>query len=116
MVDTAHLGPWTLVVIAGLLEIGWALGFKYVGDGAPWFLHAAVYAALVVSFALLIAALKELPAGTAYAVWTGIGATGVAVLGMIFFREPASLARIGFIALIVIGIVGLRLSGGEAKG
>lgn len=114
-IDGVNLGPWMLVFIAGLLEIAWALGFKYVGDDAPWFLQLAVYAALVASFFLLIAALKALPAGTAHAVWTGIGATGVAVLGMVFFREPATLVRVGFIALIVIGVIGLRLSGGEAK-
>ena len=91
-------------------EIVWALGFKYVPEGAPGIAHVAVYAALVASFVLLIAAMRQLPAGTAYAVWTGIGATGVAVLGMLLFKEPITLARCAFIALIVVGIVGLRLS------
>lgn len=109
--DTVH--PWTLIVIAGLLEIVWALGFKYVPENASWVVHTIVYVALIASFVLLIDAMKQLPAGTAYAVWTGIGATGVAVLGMLFFREPVTLARCAFIALIVAGIIGLRLSSGD---
>jgi quaternary ammonium compound-resistance protein SugE len=104
------VGPWTLVVLAGILEIVWALGFKYVRDDAPWLLRAGVFAALVVSFVLLVAALRQLPAGTAYAVWTGIGASGVAIIGMVAFGEPATATRILFIGLIVAGIVGLRLA------
>jgi quaternary ammonium compound-resistance protein SugE len=115
MTGAAQLGPWTLLVVAGLLEVVWALGFKYVGDDAHFLLKAGVFVAVILSFVLLIAALRELPAGTAYAVWTGIGATGVAILGMIFFREPVTLARIAFIALIVVGIVGLRLSSGGTQ-
>ena len=103
--------PWTLIVIAGLLEIVWALGFKYVPENAPWYMQAVIFVALIASFVLLADAMKQLPAGTAYAVWTGIGATGVAILGMMFFREPVTLARCAFIALIVIGIVGLKFSG-----
>jgi quaternary ammonium compound-resistance protein SugE len=109
-VDFATFGPWTLLVLAGLLEIVWALGFKYVPDEAPLVLHVGIYAALITSFVMLVAALRQLPAGTAYAVWTGIGASGVAVLGMMFFREPATARRIAFIALIVVGIIGLRLT------
>lgn len=108
--ELAAVGPWTLLVLAGFLEIVWALGFKYVRDDAPVALHVLVFAALVVSFVLLVAALRRLPAGTAYAVWTGIGASGVAVLGMLFFREPVTVPRIVFLAFIVIGIVGLRIS------
>jgi quaternary ammonium compound-resistance protein SugE len=110
--ELASFGPWTLVVLAGVLEIVWALGFKYVKDDAPFVLQAGVFAALVVSFILLVAALRQLPAGTAYAVWTGIGASGVAVIGMMAFGEPATLPRIAFISLIVAGIIGLRLSHG----
>jgi quaternary ammonium compound-resistance protein SugE len=110
MSSLAGINPWILVGVAGALEIVWALGLKYAGKGAPAWMQVGVYAALVASFALLIEALKHLPAGTAYAVWTGIGATGVAVLGMAVFGEPATLARIGFIALIVAGIIGLRLT------
>jgi quaternary ammonium compound-resistance protein SugE len=108
--DLAAAGPWTLVVLAGLLEIVWALGFKYVGDDAPTVLKAGIFVALMASFLLLVSALRQLPAGTAYAVWTGIGASGVAIFGMLFFREPVTVARLAFITLIVIGIVGLRAS------
>ena len=73
-------------------------------------LHAGVFIALIASFVLLVAALRSLPAGTAYAVWTGIGATGVALMGMVLFGEPVNVARVVFIALIVMGIVGLRLT------
>jgi quaternary ammonium compound-resistance protein SugE len=104
------VGPWTLVVLAGILEIVWALGFKYVRDDAPVLLRAGVFAALVASFVLLVAALRQLPAGTAYAVWTGIGASGVALIGMVAFGEPATAARVLFIGLIVAGIIGLRLA------
>ncbi len=107
---TSSFGPWFLVLIAGVLEIIWALGFKYVADDAPIWQHAIVYAALITSFVLLIEALKILPAGTAYAVWTGIGAVGVAILGIIFFKEPATLTRIGCIGLIVAGIIGLKMT------
>jgi len=87
--DLGAVGPWTLLVLAGLLEIVWALGFKYVPDDASFALHAGVFAPLVVSFALLVAALKHLPAGTAYAVWTGIGASGVAIIGMVFLSRAS---------------------------
>jgi len=103
-------GPWAVLLIAGVLEIVWALGFKYVGDNAPLWQHAVVLAALITSLALLTEALKVLPAGTAYAVWTGIGAVGVALIGIAFFREPATVARIVCIGLIVAGILGLKLS------
>lgn len=108
-VEPGGIAPWTLVVLAGLLEIVWALGFKYVREDAPFVVHAAVLAALVISFVLLVAALRQLPAGTAYAVWTGIGASGVAIIGMVIFGEPATAARMIFIGLIVAGIIGLRM-------
>jgi len=110
MMGVFALSPWALIVIAGLLEIVWALGFKYVGDHAPFWQQAIVFSALILSFVLLIKALEILPAGTAYAVWTGIGAVGVATIGIIFFKEPATSARIICIGLIVAGIVGLKLT------
>ena len=112
----SSIGPWGLIIIAGLLEVAWALGFKYVGEDAPWWLQLGVFIALVGSFSLLIMALKTLPAGTAYAVWTGIGAVGVATLGIVFFREPFTFARVFCIGLIVAGIIGLRLTAGGAEG
>ncbi len=104
------MNPWILLFIAGLLEIVWALGFKYVGQGSPWWHYSLVYSSMGASFFLLIQALKVLPAGTAYAVWTGTGAVGVAIIGILFFNEPSSIIRIACIALIVAGIVGLKLS------
>ena len=102
---------WVYLFVAGLFEIGWAIGLKYT-DGftrlVPTLLTAA---SMVVSLFLLGIALKALPVGTAYAVWTGIGAVGTAILGIILFNEPATAARIGCIALIVCGIAGLKLVG-----
>lgn len=100
---------WTLLTIAGLFEIAWAIGLKYT-DGftrpVPTVLTAA---ALVVSMVLLGLAARDLPIGTAYAVWTGIGAVGAFVLGIHLFDEPATAGRIACVALIVAGIVGLRV-------
>ena len=102
---------WIVLFLAGLLEIGWAVGLKYT-DGftrlGPTLLTAA---SMIASLWLLGLALKSLPLGTAYAVWTGIGTTGTAVLGIALFSEPATALRLGCIALIVAGILGLRLAG-----
>lgn len=101
--------PWVLLLVAGLLEIVWAValkqsdGFTRPGPGV-----LAVVAALV-SFVLLSRAMQALPAGTAYAVWVGIGALGVALAGMLRFGEPATAARLLFLALILVGVVGLRV-------
>jgi quaternary ammonium compound-resistance protein SugE len=100
---------WTVLVGAGLLEIVWAIALKY-SDGFTRFWPSAIgLAAAVVSFVLLSMALKSLPVGTAYAVWVGIGALGVAITGIIALGESASLLRLGLLALILIGIVGLKL-------
>jgi quaternary ammonium compound-resistance protein SugE len=107
------LGPWVLLVLGGILEMVWALGFKYVKDDAPIWQHAGVLIALVGSMVFLIAAMKQLPAGTAYAVWTGIGAIGVATIGILVFKEPATLARIFFLSLILLGLIGLKATSGE---
>ncbi|MEP3073713.1 multidrug efflux SMR transporter [Maricaulis sp.] len=109
-------GPWTLLVLGGILEMVWALGFKYVGRDAPWWQQGGVVLALIGSMTLLFLAMKQLPAGTAYAVWTGIGALGVATLGILVFKEPATLARIVFLALILIGIIGLKATSGSSAG
>ncbi|NCT84876.1 MAG: quaternary ammonium compound efflux SMR transporter SugE [Comamonadaceae bacterium] len=101
---------WLLLVIAGLFEVGWAIGLKYTeGFSRPWPTTLTV-AAMVISVALLGAAMRTLPVGTAYAVWTGIGAVGTVVLGMLLFQEPATVARLVCIGLIVAGIVGLKLT------
>ncbi len=103
--------PWILLVIAGLFEIGWAIGLKYT-DGLTRPLPTVLTAAsMIVSLVLLGLALRDLPVGTAYAVWTGIGAVGTAGLGILLFGDPATLARILCIGLILAGIFGLKLAG-----
>lgn len=100
---------WTLLVVAGLFEIGWAIGLKYTEGFTRLWPSVWTVAAMVVSIALLGLALKTIPIGTGYAVWTGIGAAGTAILGIILFAEPATALRLGAIGLIVAGIVGLKL-------
>jgi quaternary ammonium compound-resistance protein SugE len=105
---------WVALFLAGLLEVGWAVGLKFTeGFTRPW-PTVATAVALVGSMALLGVALRTLPLGTAYAVWTGIGTVGTALLGIALFREPASAMRLMCIGLIVAGIVGLKLVSGEA--
>lgn len=100
---------WLYLLIAGLLEVAWAIGLKYT-DGFTRLVPSIVtIASMGVSLLFLGLALKTLPVGTAYAVWTGIGAVGVAILGIILFAEPVNALRLGSIALIVGGIVGLKL-------
>lgn len=100
---------WLALLVAGLLEIGWAIGLKYT-DGLSRPLPTVLTAlAMVASVALLGLALKMLPVGTAYAVWTGIGAVGTALLGIVLFGDPATGARLACIGLIVTGILGLKL-------
>lgn len=100
---------WAILFLAGLCEIGWAVGLKYTDGYTRFWPSVATIATMVASVALLGLALKSLPLGTAYAVWTGIGAVGVAVLGVVLFGESTDPLRIGSIALIVVGIVGLKL-------
>jgi quaternary ammonium compound-resistance protein SugE len=101
---------WLLLAIAGLLEVGWAIGLKYTeGFTRPW---ASVLTAIsmILSLVLLGIAMKTLPVGTAYAVWVGIGAVGTVILGIVLFAEPADFARLVSVGLIVAGIIGLKLS------
>lgn len=101
---------WTILLLAGLCEIAWAIGLKYTdGYTRPW-PTALTLAAMVASVLLLGIAMKSLPVGTAYAVWVGIGAVGTALLGIILFAEPATAGRLLSLALIVAGIVGLKLA------
>ena len=101
---------WVYLVIAGLFEITWAIGLKYA-DGFTRLVPSVVtVVGMIVSVVLLGLALRELPVGTGYAVWTGIGTVGAAVLGMILFNEPATAIRLGCIALIVVGIIGLKFA------
>lgn len=101
---------WTMLLIAGLLEVGWAIGLKYTHGFTRLLPSVLTIGAMVVSMTLLAMALKFIPVGTGYAVWTGIGAVGAAALGIILFGESASLLRLGSIALILAGIVGLKLA------
>jgi quaternary ammonium compound-resistance protein SugE len=102
---------WTLLIVAGLLEIVWAIGLKYSHGFTRLVPSVVTLIALVASFLLLAQAMRTLPVGTAYAVWTGIGAAGAALVGMAMLGEPASLARFLSLLLIVCGIVGLKLAG-----
>ena len=101
---------WGILFLAGLLEIGWAVGLKYTAGFTKLWPTVGTAVALVGSMVLLGLAVRTLPLGTAYAVWTGIGTIGTAILGIILFGEPASAMRMACIALIVAGIVGLKLA------
>ncbi len=101
---------WIYLLIAGLFEIGWAIGLKYTDGWSKLVPSVLTAAGMLVSFYFLSLAVRTLPIGTAYAVWTGIGTVGAAILGMIIFAEPATAVRIGCIALIVAGIVGLKMT------
>jgi quaternary ammonium compound-resistance protein SugE len=101
---------WFLVFVSGLLEVGWALGLKASAGLTRPLPTALTIAGMVTSFGLLSVAVRQLPIGTAYAVWVGIGAIGTAVLGIVIFKEPASAVRIGCLALILIGIIGLKIT------
>ncbi|MDQ3827806.1 MAG: quaternary ammonium compound efflux SMR transporter SugE [Candidatus Tectomicrobia bacterium] len=102
---------WLSLFIAGLLEVGWAIGLKYTHGFSRLWPSVATAICMILSLALLAQALKTLPIGTAYAVWTGIGTVGTALLGIALFSEPLEALRLGCILLIVVGIVGLRLLG-----
>ena len=100
---------WFMLFIAGLMEIGWAIGLKYTEGFTRLVPSVLTLAAMLISIVLLGFALKTLPVGTAYAVWTGIGAVGTAILGIVLLGDPATVARLASIGLIVAGIVGLKL-------
>jgi len=102
--------PWFYLLIAGLLEVAWAIGLKYSDGFKRTWPSVWTVAAMIASFAFLAQALRTIPVGTGYAVWTGIGAVGTAVLGIILFAESAALPRLACIALIVVGILGLKLA------
>lgn len=100
---------WFVLLIAGLFEVGWAIGLKYTeGFSRPWPTVATV-TAMAISMVLLGIAMKELPVGTAYAVWTGIGAVGTVILGMVLFGDSAAVGRLACVGLILAGIIGLKV-------
>jgi quaternary ammonium compound-resistance protein SugE len=100
---------WLLLAVAGLFEIGWAIGLKYTAGFTRLWPTLGTVISMVVSLGLLGLALRTLPVGTAYAVWTGVGTIGTALLGIALFGEPADLIRLACIGLILAGIVGLKL-------
>ena len=102
---------WALLFLAGLFEIGWAIGLKYSDGFSRLIPSVLTVIAMVISVVLLGMALRTLPVGTAYAIWTGIGAVGTATLGIILFGDPANAARLASIGLIVAGIAGLKMVG-----
>ena len=99
---------WVVLFVAGICEIGWAVGLKYTDGFTRLWPTVFTGVSLVVSMALLGIAVKSLPLGTAYAVWTGIGAVGTVILGIVLFKEPATVARLVCVGLIVSGILGLK--------
>lgn len=101
---------WLLLVLAGLLETGWAVGLKYSQGFTKWVPSVFTILGMIASFYFLSLALKNLPLGTAYAIWTGIGTVGTVALGVLLFKEPMDLLKLLFVGLIVIGIIGLKMA------
>ena len=102
--------PWVILVLAGLFEIGWAIGLKYTDGFTKLWPTLGTVASMIVSLGLLGLAMKSLPVGTAYAVWVGVGAVGTAILGIVLLGEPANAGRMVSLGLIVAGIIGLKLA------
>ena len=101
---------WAILVLAGLFEIGWAIGLKYTDGFSRLWPTLGTVAAMAISLGLLGVAMKSLPVGTAYAVWVGVGAVGTAILGIVLLGEPANAGRMVSLGLIVAGIIGLKLA------
>ncbi|MCL6493427.1 MAG: quaternary ammonium compound efflux SMR transporter SugE [Ignavibacterium sp.] len=104
---------WIVLIIAGLFEVAWAIGLKYTEGFTKLFPSIFTIISMIISMGLLAYAVKHIPVGTAYAVWTGIGAVGTAILGIILFNESKDIIRIFFIFIIVVGIVGLKIFSGS---
>jgi quaternary ammonium compound-resistance protein SugE len=104
---------WIILVIAGLMEIGWAIGLKYTEGFTRPVPSVLTAAAIVGSMLLLAKATQTLPIGTAYAVWVGIGAAGASILGIVLFQEAASPARLLFLGMLVVAIIGLKMTSGS---
>ena len=101
---------WTYLFLAGAFEIGWAIGLKYTEGFSRLWPTLATLGAMAISVLLLGLALRDIPVGTGYAVWTGVGTVGTLILGVVLFAEPATLVRMGCVGLIVAGIAGLKIS------
>lgn len=104
---------WILLVIAGLLEVGWAIGLKYTAGFTRPLPTVLTLVSMAASLGLLGLATRALPIGTAYGVWVGIGAVGAAILGIVLFREPATPARLAFLAMMIVAIIGLKATSGH---
>ena len=102
--------PWLILLLAGLFEVGWAIGLKYTDGFTRLWPTVGTVLAMVISLGLLGIAMKSLPVGTSYAVWVGVGAVGTAILGIVLLGEPANAGRLISLGLIVAGIVGLKLA------
>jgi len=107
---------WIYLIVAGILEIGWAIGLKYTEGFTRLWPSVGTIAAMIVSFALLSLALRTIPVGTGYAVWTGIGAAGTALIGMCFLGESRDVLRVLCLVLIVAGVLGLKLAASPENG
>lgn len=101
---------WIYLFLAGIFEIGWTIGLKQMDNHKNIVWTAIFYVSIITSFYFLQQALKVIPIGTAYAIYTSIGAIGTVIIGMIFFKEPTSMLRIGFILLIITGVIGLKIT------
>jgi quaternary ammonium compound-resistance protein SugE len=104
--------PWVFLFVAGLFEIGWAIGLKYTHGFTRFWPSLVTIVAIVISMSLLAIAVRTIPVGTGYAIWTGIGAVGTAALGIYLFAEPATAGRLFFLLMIVVGIIGLKFTAG----
>lgn len=106
---------WIVLFVAGLFEVAWAIGLKYTEGFSKLWPSVFTIVCMIISMGLLAYAVKHLPIGTAYAIWTGIGVVGTAILGIILFNESKELVRIFFIFLIVVGIIGLKIFSGQSS-
>jgi quaternary ammonium compound-resistance protein SugE len=102
---------WLYLILAGILEIGWTMGLKLMDGHKNIFWTIIFYFSILSSFYFLQLSLKEIPIGTAYVIFTSIGAVGTVIIGMLFFKEPATLFRMGFIIMIIGGVIGLKMTG-----
>ncbi|BDU16004.1 quaternary ammonium compound efflux SMR transporter SugE [Lysobacter auxotrophicus] len=102
--------PWIILVLAGLFEVGWAIGLKYTDGFTKTWPTIGTVAAMAISLGLLGIAMKSLPVGTAYAIWVGVGAVGTVILGIVLFNEPVNALRLISVGLIVAGLIGLKLA------
>ncbi|MEO6422897.1 MAG: quaternary ammonium compound efflux SMR transporter SugE [Candidatus Nitrotoga sp.] len=101
---------WLILILAGLLEVGWAVGLKYTEGFTRFWPSLGTIVAMIISLGLLGIALKTLPVGTAYAIWVGVGAVGTVIFGIVLFDEPASAVRLISVLFIILGIVGLKVA------